>query len=341
MLDEDDLYGVNLKGKFSFYYRINEEGLSRDMKPNEFADQVKLIKGFSTIEQFWEIFQHIRKPDQCKKPGTELFLFAEEIKPLWEDPINTNGGKVSIRLKKDFSSIIWEEIILAFIGNIFPIQVHQEITGLVISMRKECNVLQVWFRNYNNEKASLIEQAVKELLLVPEGVEVETKPFFKNYFGVPNYSLVINEEKCKTNLIDDKIHDLKSNDVIELNIGKKIDINEILPHKSEKKVDTSKKEKDNNNIDSIEYEYEYNYDYDYNSNSNNNYYKGQTNANTTQNSKRYNNRSSKSGYYPKYDTKYSNKNEYNYEEDYYNTTKTNDYDYYNYNTGGKGKKKYK
>ena len=182
---------------------------------------------------------------------------------------------------------------------------------------------------------------VKELLLVPEGVEVETKPFFKNYFGVPNYSLVINEEKCKTNLIDDKINDLKSNDVKELNIGKKIDINEILPPKSEKKVDTSKKEKDNNNIDSIEYEYEYNYDYDYNSNSNNNYYKGQTNANTTQNSKRYNNRSSKSGYYPKYDTKYSNKNEYNYEEDYYNTTKTNDYDYYNYNTGGKGKKKYK
>lgn len=177
---------TKLSDSFSFYYRLNEEGLSRDMKPNEFADQVKLICSFDTIRDFWEIFQHIRKPDTCR-PGTELFLFAQEIKPLWEDPNNTNGGKVSIRLRKNFSSIIWEEIIFAFIGDIFPESVAKEVTGLVISIRKECNVLQVWFKNYSIDKASILEQSVKEILMIPDGVEVETKPFFKNYFGVSNY----------------------------------------------------------------------------------------------------------------------------------------------------------
>ena len=75
MLD-DDVNGLELNEKFSFYYRLNEEGLSRDMKPNEFADQVKLISTISTFDEFWTVFQHIRKPDSCKS-GTELFYLLK------------------------------------------------------------------------------------------------------------------------------------------------------------------------------------------------------------------------------------------------------------------------
>lgn len=210
MLD-DDVNGLELNEKFSFYYRLNEEGLSRDMKPNEFADQVKLISTISTFDEFWTVFQHIRKPDSCKS-GTELFLFVKDVKPLWEDPNNTNGGKVSVRLRKNFSSIVWEEIVLAFIGQIFPEKVFQELTGIVISIRKECNVLQVWFKSFNVDKANIIEQSIKDLLQIPDGVEVETKPFFKNYFGVSNYCMVtpitskidsIPEETYKDNRYED------------------------------------------------------------------------------------------------------------------------------------------
>lgn len=177
-MEDEDLNGVNLKIKYAFYYRLNEEGLSRDMKANEFADQVKLISYFSSLEEFWAIFQHLRKPDNCRS-GTELFMFLNDVKPYWEDPLNINGGKVSIRLRKNYSSIIWEEFVLAVLGDIFPQNIQTEITGVVISIRKECNVLQLWFKDYTLEKGNLIEQAVKELIMVPDSVEVETKQFFK------------------------------------------------------------------------------------------------------------------------------------------------------------------
>lgn len=177
-MEDEDLNGVNLKIKYAFYYRLNEEGLSRDMKANEFADQVKLISYFSSLEEFWAIFQHLRKPDNCRS-GTELFMFLNDVKPYWEDPLNINGGKVSIRLRKNYSSIIWEEFVLAVLGEIFPSNIQSEITGVVISIRKECNVLQLWFKDYTLEKGTLIEQAVKELIMVPDSVEVETKQFFK------------------------------------------------------------------------------------------------------------------------------------------------------------------
>ena len=76
---------------------------------------------------------------------------------MWEDEGNKNGGKISVKLKKDYTTIIWEEIILAMIGGIFPQAVKEELNGIVISIRKEYNILQIWFRNYNQSVITEIE----------------------------------------------------------------------------------------------------------------------------------------------------------------------------------------
>lgn len=98
---------------------------------------------------------------------------------MWEDEGNKAGGKISIKLKKDYTTIIWEEIILALIGGVLPSSVKEEISGVVVSIRKEFNLLQVWFKTYNTAVISDLEQSLKELLQIPEGVELETKQFFR------------------------------------------------------------------------------------------------------------------------------------------------------------------
>lgn len=167
-----------LSESYTFYFRVLEQKYSKDMKPDEYENQVKKLADFSTIEEFWEIFQHIRKPDSCRT-GIELHLFKSNIKPMWEDPYNKQGGKISVKLKKGYSTIIWEEMILALIGNILPNPLHDIVNGLVISIKKETNVLQVWFRDYSPNKSNDLEQAIRELLQVPNDVELESKQFFK------------------------------------------------------------------------------------------------------------------------------------------------------------------
>ena len=57
------------------------------------------------------MFQHLRKPDSSK-PGVEFQMFKDGIKPMWEDENNKNGGKLSFKLKKNFTTIIWEEMVM-------------------------------------------------------------------------------------------------------------------------------------------------------------------------------------------------------------------------------------
>ena len=98
---------------------------------------------------------------------------------MWEDEYNKTGGKISIKLKKDYTTIIWEEMILAIIGGVLPKSVRDEINGVVVSIRKEFNLLQIWFRNFTPNVTSELEQTLKDLLQIPEGVELDTKQFFR------------------------------------------------------------------------------------------------------------------------------------------------------------------
>jgi translation initiation factor 4E len=68
---------------------------------------------------------------------------------MWEDEGNKTGGKISVKLKKDYTTIIWEEIILALIGGVLTPSVKEEINGVVVSIRKEFNILQIWFKTWN------------------------------------------------------------------------------------------------------------------------------------------------------------------------------------------------
>ena len=172
-----------IEEKFAFWYRISEDALmnqqpKQTLDKKEYENQVKKIAEFDTIEDFWSIFQHLRKPDSCR-PGIEFQMFKNPIMPMWEDEYNKNGGKFSIKLRKDYTTIIWEEMIFALIGGVLPKEVKDELNGIVVSSRKEFNVLQIWFRNYNSNITADIEQCIRDLLQIPNEVDLEIKQFFR------------------------------------------------------------------------------------------------------------------------------------------------------------------
>lgn len=82
-------------------------------------------------------------------------MFKDNIQPLWEDPANKNGGRISIRIKKEYTNLIWEEIIFNFIGNHFPD--HDQINGLLVSNRRDFNYIHIWVKDYSNKTIADIE----------------------------------------------------------------------------------------------------------------------------------------------------------------------------------------
>lgn len=181
--DNKESKKTKLENKFSFWYRIDDiiqyQLQKQALDKKEYEVQVKKIAEFDTVEDFWGIFQHLRKPDSCKA-GIEYFMFKEPIKPMWEDENNKNGGRISIKLKKDYTTIIWEEMIFVLIGGILPKQMKEEINGIVVTSRKEYNTLQIWFKNYDNDIIDDLQQCIRDVLVIPPEVNLEIKQFYKN-----------------------------------------------------------------------------------------------------------------------------------------------------------------
>ena len=191
---------TKLENKFSFLYRVdnsNQYSAPKQILAKEkYESQVKKIAEFDTIEDFWDIFQHLRKPDSCR-PGIEFFMFKEDIKPLWEDENNKNGGRFSIKLKQGYTTIIWEEMIFTLIGGILPKEVKDEINGIVVTSKKEFNTVQIWFKTFDSKITKEIETCIRDILVIPDEVKLEPKQFNVNVNNTNNINNNNNNNNTK------------------------------------------------------------------------------------------------------------------------------------------------
>ena len=113
------------------------------------------------VESFWSIWTHLTPPSALQ-PTTDYLLFHVGVrKPVWEDPLNISGGKWIIRLRKGIADRLWEDLVMAVIGDQFdectgrgdpdPPEredglCYPEICGCTISVRQNEDIISLWNR---------------------------------------------------------------------------------------------------------------------------------------------------------------------------------------------------
>ena len=116
------------------------------------------------MESFWSLWTHLNPPSSLL-PTTDYLLFHAGVRrPVWEDPLNLSGGKWIIRLRKGIADRLWEDLVLAIIGDQFAgCEVDKldgererdripggsewpEICGATISVRQNEDIISVWNR---------------------------------------------------------------------------------------------------------------------------------------------------------------------------------------------------
>ena len=143
---------------------------------NPYENSIKTICTVSTVEEFWQVYNHLRRPSDLPTT-TDYHFFRGGVKPTWEDPNNAKGGKWIVRLPKGLASRYWEEVVLALIGGQFSGVPDGEITGLVISVRYSEDILGVWNRTAGDrEITERIRDAIKKVLQLPSNASLEYKP---------------------------------------------------------------------------------------------------------------------------------------------------------------------
>uniref|UniRef100_A0A0A9X0Y9 eIF-4F 25 kDa subunit n=1 Tax=Lygus hesperus TaxID=30085 RepID=A0A0A9X0Y9_LYGHE len=120
-------------------------------------ENLKEITSFSTVEDFWSLYNHIKAASELK-PGCDYCLFKKGIRPMWEDDANKLGGRWLISLEKrqretDLDNC-WLEIMLCMIGESFEDNAD-EVNGATVNVRPKMDKIGLWTADADKSKADV------------------------------------------------------------------------------------------------------------------------------------------------------------------------------------------
>ena len=165
-----------LQTPFSFYY---DKKQYRKTDTTEFANKLKKLATFSTIEDFWRIYLFLKRPSAIES-NVNIYLFREGpgIVPMWE--AFPHGGCWLLKVKKkglvEGSSILgnlWHDLVLAFIGEAFE---EPTVVGLSLAIRTREDIICLWNEDNRCQEVTLMIGAkLKEVLNLEPDTVIEYK----------------------------------------------------------------------------------------------------------------------------------------------------------------------
>lgn len=175
----------NVKHPLHSTWQLWFDSASKQDKAKSWDDALVKVIAFDSVEEFWGLYNNIVPPSLIH-PNSNYYLFKQGVKPAWEDPANSKGGKWSVQLPRGkYSDTIdnyWLYTMLAAIGETFeipftpavdadapettpapaadlisPLGETNEITGVIVSARKAFYRLNIWTRSSTPEAKAQVE----------------------------------------------------------------------------------------------------------------------------------------------------------------------------------------
>lgn len=166
---------MSLNSTYSFW----SLPLSAFDKGQDWEASLAELCSFDTVADFWGCYGHIARASDVDV-ACDIYLFKKGVKPTWEDPANSEGGRWTIRVKKDDTgrtSRLFEKLVLAFLGCQFSSD--NDITGVVVSVKEKEDTISVWNSSRDVQQTiAAIKDDLMRIFEVPEDA-LSYKPFFK------------------------------------------------------------------------------------------------------------------------------------------------------------------
>ena len=111
----------------------------------------KKIQTITTKNELINLYGKL--PDEIVK-NCMLFLMKNNIKPMWEDINNKQGGSFSFRVDNNKIIDKWRLISYLFISDtIIP---NTQVNGITISPKKNFCIIKIWMCDCSNKNPELI-----------------------------------------------------------------------------------------------------------------------------------------------------------------------------------------
>ena len=116
----------------------------------------KTLFATSKMEEFIQVTESL--PDQLIS-NCMLFIMKDNVKPIWEDVHNKNGGCFSYKISNKLVPIVWRNFSYKLVGNsLFKSdKTLNNVNGITISPKKNFCIIKLWFSDCSNKNAECIE----------------------------------------------------------------------------------------------------------------------------------------------------------------------------------------
>jgi hypothetical protein len=128
-------------------------------KDNWSLSAYKNIYVIKNSTDFWKLYNNWNKFDGATNKN--LFLIKKDVTPIWEDPINVNGGCWSFKISEDSAEELWEDLSVYLVCNQICPKYNNEIVGLSICLKKNNNcIIKIWNTNSKNNSLKILNENI-------------------------------------------------------------------------------------------------------------------------------------------------------------------------------------
>ena len=136
---------------------VHDDGLLNDLWSFYFHDPFNTdwnmssyikVMDIGTVDEFWQVYETFASKFQMGM----FFLMREHIFPCWDDPLNSTGGCLSIKVLKQDVPSFWKEMCMRLLGETFLVKEKashfDNVNGISVSPKKNFCIIKIWLRTH-------------------------------------------------------------------------------------------------------------------------------------------------------------------------------------------------
>lgn len=133
-----------LPSKYVFYFSETQSAKHQKIATANYMSSVRTMFECETVWQFasrWRQYKtQVNRPSQMQ-PNQNLYCFLKGVAPMWEDPRNKNGGRLTICPARAQLDEVFDWVLSSFVGGNLS---DEGTVGAVLSRRSRGDRVELW-----------------------------------------------------------------------------------------------------------------------------------------------------------------------------------------------------
>ncbi|KAF9921828.1 hypothetical protein FBU30_008108 [Linnemannia zychae] len=174
-----------LSDEWTLFFSDTSRAKDKSQVHDAYSSAITPLFSCHTVPQFATSWKYVRERVRpaAMKVNQNLHWFKKGIKPMWEDPRNKFGGRLTLCPPRAMLDVVWETVLILMAGDV--LDYRGESTGAVLARRARGDRVEVWIGADDTPEALAHIRGVLAQELASSGADelVRTAKYKKHFDG--------------------------------------------------------------------------------------------------------------------------------------------------------------